>query len=151
VVCGTRVEVAHWPNAWEKSLAVRPCCSDACAKAFDADRHWMPSTAPRLLSEADANAAVGSAKARMARGDDAGPVARDLLIAGVPAWMVRSAVIGAGVSVRRRMQELAAMPFLTFGRWFAVERGASKHDPASGSAALDAIDAWERRFPDPGR
>jgi hypothetical protein len=146
VVCGARLEVAHWPNAWEKSVGVRPCCSDRCAKGFDADRHWMPSEAPALLSDDAASIAVASAKARMARGDDADPVARDLLLAGVPPWMVRNAVVAAGARASRGVRELAMLPILTLGRVFVSRSGDTKHDPSSGGDALASIAAWEARF-----
>lgn len=146
VVCGARAEAAHWANAWERSLGVHPCCSDACAKQFDPDRHWMPSLAPRPLDDAQASDAVARGKARMAKGDDAGPVARDLLMAGVPPWMVRNAVIAAGARARRSARELAMLPLLTLGAFFAPRT--TDHDATTGHAALDAVAAWERRFGD---
>ncbi len=80
----------------------------------------------------------------MSAGDDAGPVARDLLAAGVPSWMVRNAVVAAGAAARGRTRELGALSWLTLGRWFPATD--VRHDASTGIDALDAIAAWDARF-----
>ena len=145
VVCSGPVTTPVWPNAWERAEGRRPCCSENCRSAFHPDRHWMPSEKPAELGEEAVDTMIYAAKARMKQGDEASPVARDLLIAGVPPWMVRNAVVDAGGRARRAQALGAASLWMTFGGWIAGSTR-ERHDPSKGRDALEDVAQWIARF-----
>ena len=50
VVCDRAIgpQGPQYANAWERTRKRLPCCSPACAQAFDPDVHWIPAVLPAL-------------------------------------------------------------------------------------------------------
>lgn len=153
VVCGGEVLEAQYANAWEASLKQHPCCSRACCEAFDPDVHWFPVVLPEALDEEEAARRVELGKRRIRQGDAPRLVARDLLLAGVPPWMVRRSLLGAAadaVSSDRttsRWNLWGAVTTLLTGHGVLV--GDRDRGLTNAGEALDGsseIDAWERHF-----
>lgn len=155
-VCGATFPVAQvrFANAWESSLGTHPCCSEACARRFDASVHWLPTVAPKLLSDADADVFVRNARRRLAAAEDPKLVARDLLLAGVVPWQVRR-ILGGEAIAESSARSFAGGPKLMswiFGALSGrslvmVTPGRGKADVKSVVGAGAEVDAWLERFP----
>lgn len=145
VVCGELVVRPVWPNEWERIQRTRALCSVACGRVYDADRHWLPSRAPASVSEDEASRLIAAARDRMRAGTDARPVARELLAAGVPPWMVKNVVVSAAARARTYERWAGAMAVFTLGHWRAAASG-ERHDPGSGGDALADVETWLVRF-----
>jgi hypothetical protein len=151
VVCGTTVAIdaALYANAWERSLKQHPCCSESCTARFDAGVHWLPAVAPAVASDDEANRFLHAGKLRVRAGDGPGLVARDLLIAGVPPWMVRNMLVGEGVSAAKAKSTgrlLSAMTGFAGLLWGSTD----VRDSRAIAGAHDVIEEWTARFPELG-
>lgn len=155
-VCGVALapSAAHFANAWESSLGTHPCCSKACAGRFDPTSHWLPTTAPKQLSDAEADVFVRNARRRLAAAEDPKLVARDLLLAGVVPWQVRR-ILGGEAIAEDSVRRFVAGPNL-MGRIFGalsgsalvtVTPGRGKADIKDVVGAGSEVDAWLARFP----
>ena len=143
VVCGQTVGAPLFANAWEESLRLRACCSEACVDAFDPDVHWIPSVAPTLLDDDETDRTLDLGKARLRDGDDAGVVAKDLLIAGVESWIVRKALAGEGIAreqSKRTARAFSLMNVLGGTIWLSRDRRRRVR------TGFDVVDEWEQRF-----
>ncbi len=119
VVCRGPIGEPHYANAWEKVRKLSPCCSEACAARFDPDEHWLPATAPALVT--------GTEEARLAK------VARDRLTAGDSPSVVVREMLNAGMAV------LAL-------RKLVHDAKPKRPQPAKLRAAEADLDAWIARF-----
>jgi hypothetical protein len=148
-VCGGPLTAGgeRFANAWERSLGQRGCCGDACVARFDPDRHWIPSRAPAPLGEDEVNRFLAIGKSRLRDGDPPAPVARDMLLAGVPSWVVRRAVYGSSLAAASNRRQSAGLSLMTLGRF--VWGTGDKRDPDAIGDADPDIEAWEARFGTP--
>lgn len=91
VVCETELVLhdAHYANAWERSCKKFPCCSAECAMKFDADVHWVPAVLPQVAMGDEARALREMARQRLRGLDEARPVVREMLLAGLSAETLR--------------------------------------------------------------
>jgi hypothetical protein len=149
VVCRAvlTMDTAHYANAWERRLKQHPCCSEPCASRFDVDAHWLPAVAPPLVGDDEANRLVQAGKHRVRTGDGPAVVARDLLIAGVPAWMVRNMLVGEGVSAAKTKSTgrlLSVMTVLGGRLWGSTD----VRDSNAIAGAHEVIEEWTARFPE---
>jgi hypothetical protein len=94
VVCQGSLELseAHYANAWERSRKKLPCCSAACATTFDPDLHWIPAVLPQPAAGDEAIDLRNRARQRLRAGDEARPVVRELLLAGMSPGTLRYCV-----------------------------------------------------------
>lgn len=146
-------EQARYANAWERSLKQHPCCSESCCGKFDANTHWYPLELPPALDDEAAGKLMEVGKSRIRKGDGPGFVARDLLLTGMPPWMVRRTLLGAAaaaVSSDGRTGGWNLLNTLTFG---ILGQGVFVHDRNRGltdaTDTLDGaaqVDAWEQHF-----
>jgi hypothetical protein len=146
VVCESNIAVGEerYGNAWERSRARFPCCSDACAAQFDPDVHWLPGEAPRAASPSDEQRLVAVARQRLIRGDRPSLVARDLLLGGVRPAGVRATLDGALLGGARSQKENRA------GFWMLLLTGkgifkADKREVNLVEQAYGELDQWDRR------
>jgi hypothetical protein len=155
VVCKQTIDPAsvQYANAWESALKQHPCCSQACCAKFDPTVHWLPGEAPTSLSDDEANKRVALGKSRLKNGDSPGTVARDLLIAGVPSWMVRRALFGAAAAAASSDRTTNGWNILGIFSWIFAGAGVFVRDGSRGLAdpkevvgSTDQIDEWEEHF-----
>jgi hypothetical protein len=155
VVCGKEVvaETAQYSDAWEASLRQHPCCSRECCGQFKPDVHWMPYAAPALLSDDEAAERMAFGTKRLRDGDGPGLVARDLLIAGVPSWMVRRALLGAAMAATK--SDKLTRSWNAFGLAggllsglgvFVRDRNRGVADASVVLSGNETVDAWEAHF-----
>lgn len=152
VVCRRELpsDGGRYPNAWEKSLRLRACCSDSCVRAFDPDRHWIPSTRPAPCAESEAVHLLEVAKSRILTGESASPIVRELLVAGVESWRIRRAIETSSVakeqgrSTQRTYVRMFARSVLS--RLVAEAVFASEEPTGNLGSTADEIASWEARF-----
>jgi hypothetical protein len=150
VVCEQPVDTvdALYANAWEKSRKRYPCCTPACAASFDPDVHWLPAVAPAPASEADRARLLIVFRDRLAGGDCASVVLREMLLAGVPPEPLRGLLIraiGQAEASRRDQRVLTAISALgglLSGRW-RLYRAGDRRDPEDLRSSLADLEAWE--------
>ena len=115
--------------------------------------HWLPVEAPALLDDDAAAKRMETGKLRIKQGDGPKFVARDLLLAGVPPWMVRRALLGAAASAvssdktTGSWNGLGGLTRWLFGRsllMYDANRGHTDATETLGGA--DEVDAWEQHF-----
>lgn len=139
----------RYPNAWEKSLRLRACCSDVCVRAFDPVRHWLPSSPPAPCAEAEAVRLLDVAKSRILRGESAPPLVSELLVAGVEPWRIRRAIETSSIAKQHVQHQHRTLLTLLASGWKrdVVKAAFASEEPTRdlGSTA-DVIAAWEARF-----
>ena len=155
VVCRKALDPAgaRYANAWEASLKQHPCCSDACCGKFDVDVHWFPVALPAALADDAAARFMEVGKGRIRKGDAPALVTRDLLVAGVPPWMVRRALYGAVQAAATSDRQTKGWNLGAMLSTLFLGHGVFTHDSKRGltsvRATLDGaseIDAWEEHF-----
>ncbi len=151
VVCGGPITEPQFANAWEKARKLYPCCSDACAKRFDPDVHWLPAERPQLLDGPEEARMLDTARQRIREGDRPSLVVRDMLVAGVGTAGVRKLIVdgelaaAAGDRTARTLNILGGIRAL-FGGGLRFAQRRDKQDPVLLRAASADIDAWRARF-----
>lgn len=147
VVCGERLRgEAHYGNAWERARKKLPCCSPACAAAFDPDQHWLPSPLPPRASSDEQPRLRKLAGQRMASGDEAQPVVRELLAAGIDPATLRPIVAAAAAAAsagRAKVRRRLLWWFLTRRVLPGLGDSAEQRTDASFAAAMADLDRWE--------
>jgi hypothetical protein len=113
----------------------------------------LPSKAPALLSDDDASKRVVHGKDRLKIGESPRIVARDLLLAGVPPWMVRRALFGVAATVASSDKSTKRWNVFGFLSWmflgagvFVGDRRRGLADPSEVVGGTDEIDRWEENF-----
>lgn len=147
VVCGERLRgEAHYGNAWERARKKLPCCSPACAAAFDPDQHWLPSPMPPRAPSYDQPRLRKLAGQRMAAGDEAQPVVRELLAAGIDPAPLRAIVAGAAeaaAAARAKVRRRVLWWWVTGNILPGLGDSAEKRTDASFAEAIADLDRWE--------
>ena len=150
VVCGaaTTTDAAVYANGWERSRRRLPCCSPACAEKFHPDEHWVPSPMPELARSDEHGRLRMLARDRFAGLDQARPVVREMLLAGMrPAELralvaeAREASANAQRSARRR--SLVGMIVGVFGGGARLAHSRDQRSVASFVDAEADLDRWE--------
>ncbi len=149
VVCGAAIpaDTALYANTWERSRKRFPCCSPACAARFHPDSHWIPS--PRAAVLGDEQGRLRQlARSRLAGLDQARPVVRELLQAGLDPAALRALV--AESRAANREQQRRSFWRTVLGVALAPLRGraafAEARDPrtqASFAEAIADLDQWD--------
>lgn len=151
VVCRGPIGEPYYANAWEKVRKLSPCCSEACAAAFDPDVHWLPAAAPALVTGTEEARLAKVARDRLTTGDSPSVVVREMLNAGMAALAIRKLLRDASlytVDIEknvRRLNLIALIGGLFGGRVRRYQR-AKGADPAQLRAAEADVDAWIERF-----
>jgi hypothetical protein len=150
VVCGTEVDAneAHYANAWERSRKKAPCCSQACAKAFDPDVHWIPAVLPTVAVGDEAIRLREMARKRLAALSEARPVVRELLAAGLSPEALRYCVEESSAATATSKSSATKKSLLGFvtGRLLGRSVIAESRDQRSSKSYDDAradLAQWE--------
>jgi hypothetical protein len=151
VVCRGTIGEPHYANAWEKVRKLSPCCSEACAASFDPDVHWLPATAPALVTGTEEARLAKVARDRLTAGDNPSVVVREMLNAGMAVLAVRKLVRDASLQTMeiekdvKRLNLVALIGGLFGARGTRYQR-VKGADPAKLHAAEADLDAWIARF-----
>ena len=137
-------------NPWERARKVYACCSEACARAFDPDVHWIPGNEPALAEADEDRRLLARARARLASGDRPTVVVREMLVAGVSPRGLRFALAEAETAAAARAKAirrgaLANILGMLIGRRAAVD-DREVIDPAQLRAAVADLDSWSAKF-----
>lgn len=148
VVClGPLRGEAIYANAWERVRKKLPCCSHLCGERFDPDLHWIPAPLPALAGPDEQPRLRTLARTRLINGDEARPVVRELLCAGLNPTPLRALVAEAhGVARAARAKARRGMAWLLLLR--LVRSDANAADARTDASFADAVadlDAWEAR------
>jgi hypothetical protein len=149
-----------YANDWERTRRQYPCCNAACAAAFNDDIHWMPGEQPRGASTDEEQRLASVARRRLLDGDVPTVVARELLVAGMPAPGLRRLLDEAALGAARGEQEdrrqdrrqgwslllgWVSWLFLGFGVFRHRPREREKRDSKLVEQAYAAIEQWRLR------
>ena len=154
VVCGGAVGNPCYANPWEKARELYACCSDACARRFDADTHWLPATKPAPASDTDEVRLLAGGNQRLKAGDRPALVVRDLLLAGIAIRAIRKLLFDAKAQATMRHRSARQQNILGIisgvlgGRWWFA-RSRDRRDPKLLDAAHADLAAWSARFDAP--
>lgn len=150
VVCSKPLEVldAHYANAWERSRKKSPCCSTECAEKFDPDVHWIPATLPKVVEGNEAIELRHMARQRLAALNEARPVVRELLIAGLSPDTLRYCIAESNAATESSKKEAVRRTVggLIVGlltRRVTVAESRDQRSPQSYANANADLDQWE--------
>lgn len=146
-VCGE----GYYPNAWERALRKHPCCSAECARRYDPDVHWMPASPPAPVSEDEHDRLLKVCRSRLAQGDRATVIVREMLQAGLPSASLRKVVFFSSVDASKAKRENRERNVLgaVFGRLtgkFLFTENRDPRDQEDHDAALRDLERWENAF-----
>jgi hypothetical protein len=149
VVCAARIAdgAAQYANDWERTRKRYPCCSPACAHAFDPDLHWLPAVLPEPAGDDEGRRLLGVMRARLQQADKARVVVREMLLAGVAPEAIRGAVVAAmggaeaAKAEARQLGVLNVLSMLVGGRWLVRRKPAA--DLAELRLGIMDLDAWQ--------
>lgn len=157
VVCGGglgtdayRPESAHYANAWERTRGLSPCCSDGCARLYDPDVHWIPAVFPIVVEGDQAIRLRQMARQRLGQLDEARPVVRELLLAGLAPTILRFLVAQANDATRELAQRATKRTVLGvlsgfLGGSVTVAESRDARSDDNYTRANDDLDLWEAR------
>jgi hypothetical protein len=151
VVCQGVLSESHFANSWEKARKLYPCCSDACARRFDPDVHWLPAARPPPASVDDVVRLSRVSRERLRAGDKPSVVVRDLLIGGVQPRAVRKVLMDVELEAKatdktmRRLNVLGWISAALTGRLWLLRRK-DFQDVDELHAAHAEIAQWTARF-----
>lgn len=149
VVCQASIATGseQYANAWERVRRRFPCCSEACARAFDPDRHWIPPNLPAPASATEQAELHQLAKKRLGGLDHARPVVRELLQAGMAPTNLRALVqrardqTAAAQADARRTTVMSMLSMVLLRRGKLVE-AVDQRTMQSYDDAFADLDAW---------
>lgn len=125
VVCGKSLEIldAHYANSWERSRKKFPCCSKECAASFDPDVHWIPAVLPKVAEGDEAIELRHMARQRLASLNEARPVVRELLIAGLAPETLRYCVAESNAGTESSQKSATKRSILGRSRFITLVGG----------------------------
>jgi hypothetical protein len=149
VVCEAPIVdgAAQYANAWERTRKRYPCCSPACAQAFDPDLHWLPAVLPEPAGHDEGRRLLGVLRARLQQGDQARVVVREMLLAGVAPEAIRGAVVAAMGSAEaatdeaRQLGVFNVLSTLVGGGWLVRRKPPADLDELR--LGIVDLDAWQ--------